>query len=52
MNVASKVVVVGLAITQSLLIGIAASEEAFDEVDESHMHIVIEVECGMWVREY
>jgi hypothetical protein len=51
LDVATKVVVVGLAIAQCLLVSLATSEEAFDEVNESHMHLVVEVESVMMVRE-
>ena len=44
LDVAAKVVVVGLAIAQRLLIGLSTSEEAFDEVNESHMHLVVSYE--------
>ena len=44
LDVAAKVIVVGLAITQCLRIGLATSEEAFDEVNESYVHLVVEVE--------
>lgn len=46
LDVAAKVVVIGLAVAQRLLIGLSTSEKAFDEVDESHMHLVVKVECG------
>ena len=51
MDVSAKVIVVGLAIAQRLLVSLATSEEAFDEVNESHMHLVVELESGMMVRE-
>ena len=46
LDVAAKVVVVGLAIAQRLLISLSTSEKPFEKVNESHMHLVVKVECG------
>ena len=35
LDVASKVVIVGLAITERLLVGLATGKKAFDQVNES-----------------
>lgn len=51
LDVSAKVIVVGLAIAQRLLVSLATSEEAFDEVNEPHMHLVVELGSGMMVRE-
>ena len=50
LDVAAKVIVVGLAITQCLLVCLATSEETFDEVNKSYMHLVAVVECGVEVE--
>ena len=46
LDVAAKVVVVGLAIAQRLLVSLSTSEKTFDEVNKSRMHLVVKVECG------
>jgi hypothetical protein len=51
LDVAAKVIVVRLAITQRLLIGLATSEEAFDKVNEPYVHLVVEFFCSVRVKE-
>jgi hypothetical protein len=41
LDVASQVMVVGLAITERLRIGFTTGVEALDEVDESQMHLAL-----------
>jgi hypothetical protein len=41
LNVASDVIIGGLAITERLSATLTKSEKAFDDVEESQMHLVV-----------
>ena len=51
MDVATKVIVVGLAIAERLLVRLSPGKEAFDEVNESDVHFAGRCGSGMRVSE-